>query len=432
MPRKKKPAEIDHKARKHAQWSASATARNMLCPGNIALAQETVAPPTGYAADWGTACHQVAESILRKDPWSIGDEIPTDRHIIHVDQEMMDTAWFYVDYIRSRVAEGFDLVDVEQHFAMELDDLGMEAGGTADAVLYNQHKREIEVVDLKTGKGVVVEAAGNAQARFYALGVLLDMKEPATTIRTTIVQPRIDHRDGSVRSDVFQTPELLDWVIDLVSAIQLAAMALRGYNAARGNSVKMDAWAEGYLNPGESQCRFCPASSGCPALRDRALAIAGYYIDDTGTHFKSNQFAQNTVEQVEADLDMLEALETWVRERRALAHEMVVQGYKFDHWHLVEKIGHRKFNGTEKEIVKAIHERIEMVIDDDLYDRKLKSPAGLERSLGKQMVAEYLDDLIVRPVTGTDLIRSSHTNRSAVPTLTDLFFGKETQHGTGK
>ena len=89
-----------HKDRKHAQWSASATERNWLCPGNLALAEDIVKPPTSRAADWGTACHTVSEKLMRKEAVTIGDEIETDRHIFSVDQEMMECAWVYVDYIR--------------------------------------------------------------------------------------------------------------------------------------------------------------------------------------------------------------------------------------------------------------------------------------------------------------------------------------------
>jgi hypothetical protein len=429
-----------HKDRLHAQWSASSTHRNWLCPGNLALVQDVVRPPENKAAAWGTACHEVAEEYLRHGTWvPTGFKIETERFVFYVDQEMLDVAAAYTGYIEARLQQGFSVYAIEQQFDLKSLQLGMEAGGTADTVLYNPNSEELEIVDLKTGKGGFVDAKGNPQERFYGLGVLLGFDfdpTPVSTVRTTIVQPRFPHADGTIRSELISLGELMDWVIDLDDKVRTAAKALAAYSAARGNAVEMDAWVDAFLVPGEIQCTFCPAAGACPALRRQAMEIAGAWEDDSGVHYKSNQFAINTVESVELDLDRLEQLEAWIRERRALAHEMAVQGHAFDHWHLVEKIGHRKFNKPEADIVAEIKATIP-VSDDQLYDRKLKSPAGLERSLGKQTVANFFDGLIERPVTGTDLIRSTHVGRTTAATLVDRFFIEpvepmEISDGTGE
>lgn len=412
-----------HSDRKHAQWSASSTERNWLCPGNIALAQDVVKAPESKPASWGTACHEVSEKLLTHKPIAIGDEIETERHIHYVDQEMMDCAYVYVDYIRHRLTEGYDLFAVEKEFSLKSLKLPIDIGGTADAVLYNQFLKCLEIVDLKTGKGNVVDAIENPQERLYALGVLvsIDLKGmPVELIQTTIVQPRFPHKDGTIRSEEMHIADLMDWTIDLDPRVRLAAEALAAYAIARSNTVLMDNWVENYLVPGEAQCHFCPASGGCPALRKRALEIAGAWQDDSGIHFKSNIFAENSVEAVEADLDLFEHLEGWIRERRSLAHEMASQGHSFDHHTLVQKMGHRKFDGkNEGDIVAKIRARVP--IDDvNLFDTKLKSPAGLEKAIGKKAVENHLSDLIVRPVTGTDLIRTSNTGRTAAATVADL------------
>lgn len=417
-----------HHTRKHAQWSASATSRNWLCPGNLALAEDVVVPPESKPAAWGTACHEVSEKLLTKQLVAIGDEIETDRHVFYVDQEMIDCAYAYVDYIRDQMTKGYDMIAVEKQFSLASMGLPMEIGGTADCVLYNQFLKRLEILDLKTGKGHAVEATKNPQERLYALGVLvsLDLRStPVEEILTTIVQPRLPHKEGTIRSELLHVADLMDWTIDLTPRVSLAAEALKTYAKARDNTVLMDDWVTEYLRPGEEQCTFCPAAGGCPALRRNALEIAGAYRGDDGQiRFKSNLFPENSVEGVESDLDMFEHLEAWIRERRALAHTMATQGHAFDHWNLVEKIGHRKFSGgTEAEIVKAIRSRIPMG-DEQLYDKKLKSPAGVEREIGKAAVEAHLADLIIRPVTGTDLIRNTNTTRRAAPTATDLLFGE--------
>lgn len=414
-----------HKDRSHAQWSASSTERNWLCPGNLALVQDIVSMPESKAAAWGTACHEVSEAELKGKPLEIGAKIETERHVFYVDQEMLDVSAVYTGYIRKRCAEdGYSIYAIEQKFDLGSLGLGMDAGGTCDCILYNPSTEDLEVVDLKTGKGKLVEAIGNPQERFYGVGALLQMDfdpTPVASVTTTIVQPRCQHRDGVIRSETILLAVLMDWLIDLDDKVRTAANALKLYTAARDNTVAMDTWAETYLNVGEVQCTYCPAAGACPALRRNAMAISGAWRDDSGVHFKSNQFRQNTVEDVEADLDMLDTLETWIRERRSLAHEMAAQGMQFDHHVLVEKIGHRKFTLDGVALVDAIRERMP-ISDQQLFDLKVKSPAGLERSVGKATVATMLDDLIIRPVTGTDLIRSTQTQRTTVPSLVDRFF----------
>jgi hypothetical protein len=405
--------------KRHAQWSASSTERNWLCPGNLAISEDLPARPSNQAAEWGTACHTVAERLLKKDvPVDIGDEIETERSIFYVDQEMMDCAWVYVDYIRDRLKAGFNLHAVEQNFTLKSLALPMDIGGTADAVLHNPFDKVLEIVDLKTGKGGFVKATGNPQERLYALGVLTSLNlnsVPVQTVMTTIVQPRYAGSEA-VRWDAFHVAELMDWTIDLVPRVTLAAEALKTYATARENSVLLDLWVDDFLVPGETQCTYCPAAGGCPALRKRALEIAG----QDGVTYKPNTFAQNSVAAVENDLDMFEQLEAWIRERRALAHEMAVQGTKFDHHVLVDKIGHRKFAGVNEADTVAKIRAVIPLDDDSLFDRKLKSPAGLEKAIGKKAVETHLGDLIIRPVTGTDLIRTTNTSRTAAATVADF------------
>jgi hypothetical protein len=353
-----------------------------------------------------------------------GARIETERHVFYVDSEMLEVSRVYTDYINARRKAGYSVYAVEENFDLGVLGLGMEAGGTCDCILYNPTTEDLEVVDLKTGKGLVVEVKGNPQERFYAVGALLGMDQdptPVATVTTTIVQPRAQHRDGIIRSETMPMAALMDWLIDLDAKIRTAAAAIKLYGAARDNTVAMDTWVDTYLHVGEVQCTYCPAAGACPALRRNAMAISGAWRDDSGVHFKSNQFKQNSVEDVEADLDMLETLEGWIRERRALAHEMAVQGYKFDHHTLVEKIGNRAYVVPPEQVPAAIRAIIP-ISDEQLFDLKVKSPAGLERSIGKATVRDFLSDLIHRPVTGTDLIRSSQTTRETVPSLVDRFF----------
>ena len=196
----------------HATWPASSTEANWACSGRLALI-DGLPETTSEAADWGTCCHTIGEQCLR-DPIRqavdyVGSTIKGKQFEFEVDEEMADTAQVYVDYVRALVVDGAAL-QVEQRFSLDALKPPFDAGGTADAVVYKPKLRNLEVVDLKGGRGVVVAATGNKQLRTYALGAAL--ANPALqfdTVTVTIVQPRADHRDGRIRERALRLLEAL-------------------------------------------------------------------------------------------------------------------------------------------------------------------------------------------------------------------------------
>jgi hypothetical protein len=416
-------------AKAHSKWAASASARNLICAGNIALLEGLPHIPSGYPAKWGTVCHGIVERCLNNGSEAsayIGEVIDEEGTVFVIDEEFVECATVYTDYVRARMAEGFILQGVEIMF--DLGKLGarMEAGGTADTVLYHPELQELEVPDLKTGKGVLVEVLGNAQARFYAVGTVIAFPLlKVKTFRSTIVQPRVPHRHGRIRSEVLDVVDMHDWAVGLVEGINKSQDALDAFHAASGNSVLLDQWADIHLVAGE-QCTFCPAAGGCPKLRKLAMEASGADFEGGAPRFKSNRLADNAPAVVERDLDLIPLLEEWIKGRRALAHTMAENGTQFDHYEMMEKIGNRKFAGaTTGEIVKAIRARIH-ITNEQLFDEpKLKSPAGLERAIGKKVVADNLADLIIRPVTGTDLVHTGASNtpsRKRAQTVSERFY----------
>lgn len=127
--------------------------------------------------------------------------------------------------------------------------------GTGDAVILR--KGVIEIVDLKYGRGVRVEAPGNPQMRLYAYAAYdaHDYGYGFERVRMTIFQPRI----GNVSGCEMTAGELLEWVEKTVKPA--AALAAKG---------------EGELNAGE-WCLFCKVKRSCAAYRGRVPAMAQGY-----------------------------------------------------------------------------------------------------------------------------------------------------------
>ena len=425
----------DHGARDHATWSASATARNWHCPGALALSAGIPQGPESIHAARGTAAHQISEKSLRSGhaPTAyLGTIEKTKEYQVVIDDELVASATAYVEYVWERhqagVAAAFDkglvapieqvTLQIEQRFSLAKLDPPFEAGGTADAVLYFAADRLLEVVDLKNGMGIV-DATENPQLRTYALGALLaNPGLDVARVRVTIVQPRAPLRGETIRSDEFSAADLIEWTWDLITAMHRAKTAEMELALADGRVS--DVWLERFLRPGK--CKFCPAEAFCPALRNRgvdAMNKAAAWFE----HAVPEPINAQDDEAVElaADLDRFALVEDWIKARRARAHQLAEQGVEIPGHRLVESYGHRKWKeNTERDLgMVAIREGIDFT--EDFYDRKLKSPAAVEKLLGAKR-KHLIADLIEKPVTGKTLVRADKTDRPAVPGRAATYF----------
>lgn len=403
-----------HGEREHAQWSASATERNWTCPGALALT-DGLPDTTSEAADWGTCCHQIAERCLRGNLTAdafIGETEKGKRHSFVVDDEMAETAHTYVDYVIEQfAAAGVDAtLQIEQRFSLAALNPPFEAGGTADAVIYSPANRTLQVIDLKGGRGVVVDAAGNKQARTYALGALLANSGAAVDrVITTIVQPRAPHKDGIVRSETIDTADLLFWTIDLFEAMKRSAEAIE-MRPALADAV----WADRYLKPGA--CTFCKAAGACPALRQKAYDAAGVWFDDLDQPCVANTPDALSPEAMAQALDAADLIGAWINSVRALAHAQAESGVQIPNYQLVQSIGRRRWIGEEADVAARLSK-----LGVDPFAKKLVSPAGAEKLLGAKRKGE-IASLCEKPVTGTNLVRIDKTTRDPVKARVDQFF----------
>lgn len=420
----------DHGGRAHATWSASATSRNWNCSGALALASTVEKLDVeSEAAAWGTACHQVSEKALRvgmNPDQYIGTTEKTKRHSFEVDEEMADTSAEYVDYVRGRMAQykaetGQDaILFIEERFSLAKLDPPFDAGGTCDAIMYFPLWQEIEVVDLKGGRGVVVEVTENKQLRTYALGALLAHPElDVVKVKSTIVQPRAPHKDGRIRSETYHVSDLMEWTHELMERMRRAAEASRQFEKVVGG-LSRDSWGDAFLEAG-SHCTFCPAEGICPAREKQALAVANAFFNDNGAVVTRNQPSELNPSRIAQVLDGADDLQNWLNAVRALATRMAETGTEIPGYHLADRIGHRKFK--DERPTAALFDL--GLAEDDVYEQKMRSPAQIEKKLGakrlKPIKAKF-DALIHKPVTGRSLVSSAKSTRPAVKSTAEAFF----------
>lgn len=386
----------------HATLGGSSAHRWMACPGSVRLSEGMPDLPSEYKQE-GSAAHEIAARALEKgvdpDLWldtivEVKDGTPPQTFQVTITEEMVEAAQVFVDYVRE-VAQGKGRRElmVETRFSLAPLNPPDPMYGTADAavVVYASDGRTaVEVIDFKYGQGHVVEAAGNEQMRYYALGVVVAKKIRPDLFKTTIVQPRAPHPDGIIRSDKFGWGDLVAFKKELFAA----ARATQDPDAP--------------LNPGE-HCRFCPALPVCPAQQSVAEEAAqqefGVLVETEGVELVAP--AQLTHEQLQRAMQVKPLIEQWLASVadyvKALTEAGADLGYK-----LVPKRGTRRW--VDEEMTR---EYLEGLLGDEAFRRKLRSPAQAERAL-KRIGMELPEDLWIKVSSGTNLVPNDDP-RPALP-----------------
>jgi hypothetical protein len=389
-----------HETRAHAVLGASSAHRWMACPGSVRLS--AAAPPRASSryADEGTAAHQLAEWCLRENSHA-ADRVGTVELVNSVEwevtEEMADAVQVFVDTVRAEWRAG-DTLLVEQRFDLS----GLHGGmfGTNDACVVSPSRGTLFVFDYKHGKGHAVEAVGNPQLRYYGLGALMHLGMAGIhTIVLTIVQPRAPHRDGPVRRETISAMDLLEWTADL-------------RRAARATEA-----ADAPVNAGE-WCTFCPAAGTCPALRDKALESA--MADFAGAVIKvPADPGVLTPEQMARLLDASDLIDKWLAAVRAHALHLAESGGTVPGYKLVDKRATRKWrdDGAAPQLLSGLG-----LDQDDIFDRKLRSPAQVEKLLPKEKRGD-LAALVVKESSGVNLVRDDDARPSRVASAIADFAG---------
>lgn len=346
----------------HSRVGASSMYRWSKCPGSVRLC--AVVPPTSSVyADEGTKAHELAakwllephnaEALLRVMP-----------------AEMIDAVRVYVDYVLAKEPSTVQLIEHKFH----LKAVHPACFGTADAVLWSPDTKTLETVDYKHGAGVPVEVKGNPQLRYYALGALLELGVPAKTVVSTIVQPRCVHPDGPIRSETYTAFDLLDWAADLVTYVE--------------ETEKPDA----ALVPG-NHCRFCPAAAVCPALQAHSLQLAKAEFGPV-TAYDPEKLAEA--------LRLADHAEAWAKAVREFAYAEATRGREPPGFKLVAKRATRKW--VDESLVEAALQKNGLAAADIHEAPALKSPAQIEKLIGKKAFGSFEAEYVVKESTGNALV----------------------------
>lgn len=371
---------------KHARLSASSAFRWLNCPGSVALADQCPAEPASAYADEGTLAHALAELKLRK---FLG-EVTTKQFNARIKKiredelysgEMDEATDSYYDTVIETLAAAGDDAELMVEQSFSLTNWIPEGFGTSDAVVIGGSK--IEVIDLKYGKGIKVNAIGNPQIRLYGLGAsaLFGDLYDFDTVRMTIIQPRLDH----VSTEELALEDLNVWAD--VKVKPTAKMAMEGTDV-----TDCGEW-----------CRFCPAKAVC---RKRAE----FNTEMAKLDFKKPPLL--TDDEIGEVLKRADELEHWFSDISAYALDQALAGKQYNGWKLVEGRSIRKYADDLK-----VAEALKGAGYDEamLYERKLYGITAMEKTVGKKKLTEILGDLIVKPA-GKPVLVPESDKREAINT----------------
>lgn len=375
----------EHEKRAHALLSASGAGRWMNCTPSARLEEEYGENETSVYAREGTIAHEISELFIRKDILhNIGlqdfesrlDELMNDE--LYRD-EMLDYVGFYTDYCAGQYQEAlsrnrYTIMEIEQR--LDLRAFVKESFGTADCVVISDGL--MEVIDLKYGKGVAVEAEWNKQLMLYGLGALrkYDAEYDIKEVMLTIVQPRLDN----VSSWRISAKELYQW-----AEKELKPKAELAYEG------------KGELQSGE-WCRFCSVKSRCRRLYDDQMEIAKYEFN--GPVLLSDEEISDIVLRAKKFTEWVGAIVEYAQSKS------VKDGKQWPHLKLVEGISRRKWADEEK-AAEDILSRCPTLSPDEVFIMKVKPITAIEKLVGKKGFAEKLSDIVVRPQGNPTLVPDS-------------------------
>lgn len=361
----------------HAKLSASSAKMWLTCTPSANL-EEQFKDSTNIYAEEGTQAHSLAEMKARHNILRCVVRSDLDAVIAKIkpDHEMDEVTDQYIDILSERLAEAKSQTkDAELLLEQRLDfsHIVPEGFGTGDAIILADGV--LEVVDLKYGKGIPVSAIENPQARLYALGALNKFGHlyDIHTIRSTIVQPRIDN----ISTEEISVEDLEKWGEEYVKP--RAIMADQG---------------KGEYVTGE-HCRFCKAKAICRARAEEALTIVKH-------EFQLPPVLSD--DEIPEILDILDKAEAWIKDIRDYAYTKALSGMRWDGWKLVEGRSNRTYIDETLVAEKLIDSGM---LPESIYDMKLKGITAMEKILGKKKFEEQLSSLVIKPSGKPTLVPES-------------------------
>jgi hypothetical protein len=354
----------------HSNIVGGSTAKRVIaCPASVKLVQQIPSKdiPNEHA-DRGTLLHNVIADVLEFNEapekyigTKYNDQVLTEE-LIHEKLNLALEAFKEV---------GFD-VNADNYMVetrVGFGDFLPGVFGSTD-VLGRIGNRAI-VLDWKFGDGVLVDAEENYQLLFYAAAAMRTdvakwVFEGATEIECIIVQP----------------PEIRRWVTTPQRVALFEQELRRAVHASQSEAPMFETG---------DHCRWCAAKPICPKMTGQVERVL------------QTKLQALPIDQIALQLEQADTIESYIKDLRALAMQMLENGQTVPGFKLVAKRGTRQWVDEDKVVEWGTEAGLFTI---DLWERKLKSPAQLEKVL-KTYKLELPSELVVSVSSGSTLAPES-------------------------
>lgn len=388
---------------KHAKLSASGASRWLNCPGSVQLESQFADTSSVYAQE-GTLAHEIAELKLSKwckkgiGPKKFNSAMEKFKTHELYQPEMDKFTDEYVDFVKEIFMAYPSKPYIELEERVDFSNIVPEGFGTADCIMI--FGNDLNIIDLKYGKGVPVSPVDNPQLMLYALGAynnysfIYDIK----TVTMSIVQPRL----GVFESYTVTVDELLQF------ADRVKPIADKAYNGS-------DEYKSG------DHCKFCKAKSVCKARAAEMFAV----VEDIKPVME-NGIGTLTPQEIGYYLDKVDGVSKWISDLEDEGLILALNGEDVTGFKAVEGRSIRAF----KDIDSAFNVLLSNGYDEAmLYERKPLTLSKIEKLVGKSVFSEMLKDEIVKPPGKPTLVRESDKREKIVNNDANRMFNNLEKEG---
>lgn len=389
----------NHNERGHAEWSASATDRWLICPHSVDTELETA--PVDAPAFWdpvpedpgnfhtarGTRMHEEADAFLKEwiasgyqrfathnRPLVFTNPANGEQHTLHP-EEWKEHVLPFVNGVRDlyeeALASSFGEVDVLNEIRVDVHP--PECWGSTDAAIIADGV--LHVIDLKCGSKIV--RANSGQNLTYACGLVRKLNKRKLTPAIRCAHLHIAQVGNGPHGWDTYTAD----VDELENHYQKVKNAIEASKRAKRLGTLPD---EKCIN---SYCDWCPKFTVCPAHHNRALKALEEADSPKAVQSLPLDKVRKLVELAPLMRELLKAAENRLLELTEAGEET---GYK-----VVEGRSNRRWReDADLEAIKATAAGLaEFTGEDfDIYDEpKLKSFTKFEAAFGKGCVDDFLE-----------------------------------------
>ena len=352
----------------HSNIVGGSTAKRVIaCPASVKLVQQIPSKdiPNEHA-DRGTLLHNVIADVLEFNEapekylgTKYNDQVLTEELI----DEKITVALAALEEIDPTNVMAFKI-----ETRVGFGDFLPGVFGSTD-LLGRIGKRAI-VLDWKFGDGVLVSAEENEQLLFYAAAAMRTEEskwifEGADEIECIIVQP----------------PEIRRWVTTPQRVALFEQELRRAVHESHSEAASMAAG---------DHCRWCAAKPICPKMTGQVERVM------------QTKLQALPIDQIAIQLEQADAIESYIKDLRTLATQMLEHGVRVPGFKLVAKRGTRQWTSED-----AVDAWVDVNgLTKEAYESKLRSPAQMEKVL-KKYKKELPPELVVSVSSGSTLAPES-------------------------